>query len=139
MLYVGATVVEEGVLDLDGTAVTNKVFGGTGTLADAALVQPTFCVAVSDDLSDSTYLTLAADVTLEGRVTVDLDRTGPGLNFDKTKPFRVLAYTGTAPNVSRWKLVGTGIESGVRGVFVAADGVVTCTLADPLGLAIIVR
>ena len=84
-------------------------------------------------------LTLAADVTLEGRVTVDLDRTGPGLNFDKTKPFRVLAYTGTAPNVSRWKLVGTGIESGVRGVFAAADGFVICTLADPLGLAIIVR
>lgn len=139
MLYAGATVVEEGVLDLDGTAATNKVFGGTGTLADAALVQPTFCVTVSDDLSDSTYLTLAADVTLEGRVTVDLDRTGPGLNFDKTKPFRVLAYTGTAPNVSRWKLVGTGIESGVRGVFAAADGFVICTLADPLGLAIIVR
>lgn len=139
LLYTGVTEVASGTLDLEGAVWADCVFAGGGTLVNVALTRPTLKVAVEDDLSASTFLTLGEGASVSGRVTIDLGRTKPGLDFDKTKAFKVLAYTGAAPDVRRWKLVGTGIASKVRGVFAAEAGFVTCTLADPPGLAIIVR
>ena len=51
--------------------------------------------------------------------------------------FTVLSYEGAAPNVSSWRLRGTGLK-GVRGVFTAAAGEVKCTIV-PSGTMLIVR
>lgn len=136
--YSGTTEIAAGTLDFENSSLTNAVFSGSGTLVNAALVTPTLKVAVADDLSTSSCLTFGTGVSLSGRVTVDLGRTEPGLVFDKTVSFRVLAYTGAAPDVSRWKLVGTGLENA-RGVFTAADGFVTCRLSNPPGFIFILR
>jgi hypothetical protein len=78
------------------------------------------------------------DCAFAGRIIVDLGRAeGNSL----TPPYRSLVvarYTGAAPNVSAWRLVGTGIPK-TGAVFTAENGEVRATACQAGGSIMIVR
>mgnify|MGYP003324753049 CR=1 FL=1 len=77
------------------------------------------------------------DVSFAGRFKVDLGRTTEDPLVEPFGTFTVCTYEGATPDVSNWKLKGTGLKN-VGGEFVAKDGVVTCTPTH-VGLLLLVR
>ena len=77
-----------------------------------------------------------ANCTFGGGVKVDLGRTA---ETALARPFPqnvlVARYTGAAPDVAGWRLVGTGVK-GVRGKFTAANGEVRMDV-EPAGVMLI--
>ena len=58
------------------------------------------------------------------RARVDLGRTGEDPLVEPFRTITVCTYEGVAPDVSSWRLKGTGLKN-VRGAFKAENGVVT--------------
>jgi autotransporter-associated beta strand protein len=139
MLYSGVTRVECGTLDLDGSSPARMTFAGPGTLANGTLISPVFNLAGADLQRGDAAVSLAADATVSGYVKVDLGRTSEESSLTPlpSEAFTVLKYEAAAPDVSSWRLRGSGLK-GVRGVFNASNGVVTCSI-EPTGLTVIIR
>ena len=76
-------------------------------------------------------------VVFVGRARVDLGRTDEDTLVEPFRTITVCTYEGTAPDVSSWRLKGTGLKN-VRGAFKAENGVVT-VLPEHSGLLLIVR
>lgn len=126
----GTVVVEE------GAARPGAVFTGAGTLVATNCAAPVLRVAVDAAGAADRLLTLA-DFSAAGGATVDLGRTA---DDPLARPFRAITvarYTGAAPDVSGWKLAGTGL-SQVKGAFSAADGEVR-VLPRMTGCTVILR
>ena len=122
--YAGLTVIEAGVLDLDGTTWSGRTFGGMGgTIANGTLER---CVVAN------TNLTYAATVRFVGRHTIDLG--GEGAAGD----VRVVGhYEGNAPDLSAWR-VANGAEDHLGATFTVSDGLIMAKLKVS-GLMVIFR
>lgn len=134
----GTVAAVNGTVDLtDAGTVSNLVVKGAGTISGAAfdkgiVIDP----LIGDDWSVGAA-PLFANCTFADRVTVECGH-GEGTALALPSPEVVVArYTGTAPDVSRWRVRGTGGTS-VRGIFTAANGEIKMT-ASAVGLILIVR
>lgn len=88
------------------------------TIANAVIVAPTDENVPTQD-----------GVTLSGAVSVDFGRAdGDPLPAPYPADLVVAKYTGADPDVSSWKVIGTGRRS-IKGRFTAADGQVKATLS----------
>ena len=143
--HAGRTVAEAGVLDLGGTTWAGRTFGGgAGTISNGAISSATISLDVVDDGESWTAAStpLFSGCTFSGRVRVNLGRTAenPLSAASGAGPQRSLVvarYSGAAPDVSAWRLTGTGIR-GVGGVFVAEGGEIRAT-AQTVGSIIFVK
>lgn len=126
----GTVVVEE------GAARPGAVFTGAGTLVATNCAAPVLRVAV-DAAGEADRLLTLADFSAAGGATVDLGRTADEPLARPLRTITVARYTGAAPDVSGWKLAGTGL-SQVKGAFSAADGEVR-VLPRTTGCTIILR
>ena len=131
--YTGTTRVLSGTLDLAGDDWTRARIAGKGEIANGALVRPVLDVTSEEPA----YVDASALATsVSGRITVDFGRTEDNpLAVGET--YKAAEYTGAEPDVSSWRLTGSGIR-GVRGRFSCADGVVS-VVPEHVGLSIIVR
>ena len=138
-------------------AITGGVHAASGTVVDFSSVGSVsnFTASGSGTFSGATFsrgLTIAPEIgdgwtvgatplfdgcSFAGRVVVDCGHsTGTPLPTCQT-PVVVARYTGPAPDVSSWRVSGTGMPR-VGGSFTAADGQISMTVASK-GLAIIYR
>ena len=131
--YTGTTRVLSGTLDLAGDDWTRARIAGKGEIANGALVRPVLDVTGEEPA----YVDASALATsVSGRITVDFGRTEDNpLAVGKT--YKAAEYTGAEPDVSSWRLTGSGIRN-VRGRFSCADGVVS-VVPEYAGLSIIFR
>lgn len=136
--YSGVTDIEEGTLRLeDGATTGDMVFTGAGTLSGVLGSRPTFKVEIEAEGTIDQVLTLA-DVSFDGTGRIDLSRTSEDpLEKIPATPVTVLRYTGSAPDVSRLKVVGAGRRIG--GEFKAENGEVKVLLNEGNGLIMFVR
>ena len=107
-------------LTAQGTVAGLSV-GGEGTVAGGILDAPTFCA------DGTSYVTVAADVSLSGKVRIDCGRTADDPLADGVEIPVVKLASGALPDTSRWRFVntGTGKASGKHGQFrIDANGVV---------------
>ena len=134
--YDGVTRCESGTVDLGSTAQAVRM-AGAGRFVNGTVTAGGGIVIEVDDK----YQTLAAPalsgIVSAGSFRVDLGRTAENPLAEPFRPITVCTYEGEAPDVSGWRLKGTGL-SNVRGVFTAANGVVTVT-PECVGVLIIVR
>ena len=107
--YTGATRLEGGLLDLDGsTAEGMTLEPAGGTVANGTLVRPTYRLEVSDEWQ-AAHLAEIDPSMVQGRVTLDLGRTEANPLPLPYASVEVATYTGdSAPDVSKWHVVGTG-------------------------------
>ncbi len=136
----GRTVVEDGVLDLNGSEwVYGSFGGGNGVVSGGVLRNARVSLDVTDD--GQTWKTETtpcfSGCTFTGRTRVDLGRTAQDPLSLPYRSLVVARYCGEAPDVSRWRLVGTGIKR-TKGVFSADNGVVSvrADVADSLVITI---
>ena len=131
----GAARVRAGAtLDLGGTVSAGLLVGGEGTVRNGTAGG----IALRVDEDYRTKEVPALDgVSFAGRARVDLGRTDEDPLVEPFRTITVCTYEGTAPDVSGWRLKGTGLRN-IRGAFKAADGVVT-VLPEHSGLLLIVR
>ena len=130
--HTGPTVVEDGVLDLNGNMWTHgTIGGGAGVVANGTLKSAKIALEVEDGAAKA-LPNFAADCVFDGRVKVDLG----GANLPVGATFEVANYAGTAPNVAKWKLIGNGETAGT---FTAAGGKVMAEVTPKGGLLLIVR
>ena len=135
--YAGVTrCAAGGTVDLGGNTLP-VIAAGAGTFTNGSIAGGGIAVTVDDDYQVVGDVPNFNGVTFTGRTTVDLGRTEDDPIPQPSKTFVVGTFEGTAPDVSKLKLKGTGLRN-VRGVFAAANGVITCT-PELTGMAIIVR
>ena len=134
--YDGATRCESGTIDLGGTAQAVRLAGAGRFVNGTVAAGGGIAIEVDDE-----YRTLAAPVlsgvASAGSFRVNLGRTTENPLVEPFRPITVCTYEGAAPNVSGWRLKGTGL-SNVRGIFTAANGVVT-VMPEHVGVLMIVR
>lgn len=103
-------------VDLRGAAVNRLVLAGKGTVRNGTLEAPILCASADD--ADSA-VTLGADVTLSGRVQIDL---GNALAAPYPQGVVVARYAGEAPNLTTWRLYNRPGATKLRGAFTAENG-----------------
>lgn len=127
--FTGPLCALAGTVDLSAAgSITNACFGaGDGVISGGTLVDPVFRL-------DAGAPTLA-NCTMTGRVRLDVG------DEPLVKPYptdvTVMRFTGTAPDVSSWRLSGAG-KKGLGAVFSVTDNEVKVTI-DERGLMLIVR
>ena len=121
----GAIRAEAGAtVDLDGAA--HKIFiAGPGTFANGSIVAGGGLYLPVDDAFNVGPMPVLSNVTLPAATRVNIARDENPL-VAPYQPIALFTYEGEAPDVSKWRLVGTGVQ-GLGGVFEARDGVVTVT------------
>ena len=134
-----ARVKSGATLSLGGTTATGLVVGGPGVVTDGTVSNGGICVAVADDGSVTNGIPSLSGVAFSGKTRVDISRAGaPAL----AKPYVTVAvasyYSGTAPDVSSWRVANTG-ASAIAASFEARDGFIYMTPLDKPGLTIIVQ
>lgn len=130
--HTGPTVVEAGVLDLDGNTWTRgTIGGGAGVFANGTLKGAKIALEIESGEAKATP-NFAPTCAFAGRTKVDLG----GANLPVGATLTVANYTGADPNVSNWKLIGNGETSGK---FMAAGGVITAEVTPKNGMLLIVR
>ncbi len=121
--FTGALDVRQGTADFSsngGTAAFTAV-KGAGTVSGATMGDVTLPVTFLPDGTVSNVLTFA-DCTCSGHITVDLGHTAENpLAMPYPQHLLVARYTGTAPDVLRWRMKGSGV-SELRGKCVAENG-----------------
>lgn len=140
-LHSGRTVVESGVLDLGGSTWTGRRFGGgDGEFSNGVLQSARIVLDVEDDGESWTAQStpVFSDCAFSGIVRVDLGRDAADALSLPYRSLAVARYTGTAPDVSKWRLVGTGIRR-TQGTFTASDGVVYVQAREANMFTVIVR
>lgn len=127
--FTGPLCALAGTVDLSAAgSITNACFGaGDGVISGATLVNPVFRL-------DAGAPTLAS-CTMSGRVRLDVG------DEPLVKPYptdmTVMRFTGTAPNVSNWRLSGAG-KKGLGGIFTVQGNEVKVTI-DERGMVLVVR
>lgn len=127
----GTIVLEAGRLELPDGAVTNVIALGAGTLARTTVGRTKITYAIED--GKPVAVPTFDDVTFKRTVYFDFG--------DAVLPeaaFAFATYTGTAPDVSKWRTDHYD-ATGRKLAFTAADGVVTATPQGRQGLLFIVR
>ena len=107
-----------------GEGVTERGvrFGGSGVIS-GCLYSPVLSVPLLDDGTVAETLCLDS-VSVSGRVAVDLGHTADNPVHSLPSNLVVARISGAPPDVSGWRLVGTGIHNA-RGVFrIDGDNVV---------------
>ena len=137
--FTGRIGAESGVLDLDDQEYASRFVVPGGSIRNGTLTSPTFSVGLDADGQAERQIVLADadELVLSGRVRVDFGRTEENPIVLPSGPIVIGTYSGAAPDVSGWKLVGTGLK-GVGGTFAAADGQIVVT-PEHRGLMLIVR
>lgn len=136
--FTGTLDVRQGTADFssNGGAAAFKSAKGAGTVSGASTGALTLPIELLPDGTSSNSL-MFANCTFGGGVKVDLGRTAEtALAMPYPKNVLVARYAGAAPDVSSWRLVGTGVK-GVRGKFTAANGEVRMDV-EPAGSLLIV-
>ena len=131
------TVAAGATLDLGGQEHAGYVLSGAGTVSDGTLTGCTLALSVADGA------VVAApcfdNVTFAGRTVVDFGRTAENPLADPTEGLVVARWTGTRPNVSRWRATGTGLEGSVKGFFTVNDDGTVSARVQTVGLLLLVR
>lgn len=137
--FAGRIGAESGVLDLDDQEYASRVVVPGGSIRNGTLTSPTFAVGLDADGQAERQIVLADTdgLVLSGRVRVDFGRTEENPIVLPSDPIVIGTYSGAVPDVSSWKLVGTGLK-GVSGTFVAAAGQIAVT-PEHRGLMLIFR
>lgn len=122
-----AEIADGAALDLNGTTLERAVISGEGTVANGTLDSSRIMVDVTNAgvVTGSVKL---SNVAFTGRTVIDLGRTQANPLPDRTLAVTLFSYSGSAPDVSGWRLKGTG-RGNVKGRFEAAGGIVTCTIS----------
>ena len=132
-------VANGATLDLQGAAVSglDVVVTNSAAISDAALMRATFRIAY--DASTSSFARIAlSDVSTSGRTTFDFGR-GEGDPLPREfEGAQVGTWTGTKPDVSRWRGVNGG-NAGIGYRFVATDDGRLLASSAPRGVLIYVR
>lgn len=121
--FSGTLDVRQGTADFsaNGANAALTAVKGAGTVSGATFGSVALPITLLPAGSASNVVTFAG-CTFAGTVRVDLGRTAEN---PLAKPYPqgvvVARYTGAAPDVSGWRLVGTGVK-GLRGKFTAANG-----------------
>ena len=126
--YEGATVAgENATVDLGGNGLPVRI-GGAGTFTNGTVANGGIALEIDDAGAAVEVPTVASDVTFSGTVRVLAGRTSETPLSEPYATFDVLKYEGSAPDVSAFRLRGTGV-SGLRGKFAvdASRNVVVCT------------
>ncbi len=121
--FTGVLDVRQGIADFssNGGAASFTAAKGAGTVSGATMGDVTLPVTLLPDGTVSNVLTFA-NCTCSGRVTVDLGRTAENpLEMPYPQNLLVARYTGTAPDVVRWRMTGSGVPE-LRGKCVAENG-----------------
>lgn len=131
--HTGRTVVEEGVLDLDGkTWVRGVIGGGAGKFANGTLESARIALDIEGGVAMAVP-NFDSTVSFGGVTKVDFG----GVELPVGTVLCVATYEGaTPPGVSCWRLVNGGERSAS---FVAQDGQLLATITPKAGFAIIIH
>ena len=138
--FTGALDVRQGVADFssNGGAASFTAVKGAGTVSAATMGAVALPLTLLADGTASNVVTFAS-CTFGGPVKVDLGFTEENPIAEPYPQGLVVArYTGTAPDVGRLRLVGTG-KKNLRGVFSAANGEISLEEVIQTGVILIVR
>jgi hypothetical protein len=114
-------------LDLLGGTAQGMVVSGAGTLANGTLAAPTLKLDVPNDPSETAVPTIAADVAVTGRLTIDVGRTAQRpLAVGVVLPVAVWA-SGTDPSKLDVRIANTGSNANRGTLFLVGD-VLYCRL-----------
>ena len=133
----GVCRVEEGALALgSGVTASNLTLAGAGRVTAGTFSDTTLLAPLGDSGAVTGAVPVIAGATFTGQTSIDLARTTPiGKPFPQN--VRVATYTGTAPDVSRWKAVN-GATERLLATFAAANGEVRMNLLSS-GVILIFR
>lgn len=135
--YAGVTRLDEGVVDLDGSAQPLRL-GGLGTVANGTIEKGGLVVTLADDGTAVGPVPTLRDVATHGRFNVDAGRTATDIPL--TPPYRTVViakYEGATPDISGWRAVNMGVL-GLSATFSAQGGLVYMT-PTTRGMLVIVR
>ena len=111
----GAVSVEgEGTVGFVEAAASGLKLGGSGTVANSALTDLTICC--DPESGEAPHLTFS-NCTLPTRATVDLGRTTSKPLTEPFEPIVVATFVGERPDVTSFRLRGTGVAN-IHGTFV---------------------
>ena len=136
--FSGVAEVKQGTLDLSAAGTVSGIgVKGPGTVRGATLVNPTISLEVDDEWGVA-GVPVFDGCAISGRVRVDCGRTEENpLAMPGDTPVVVARFSGSAPDVSGWRLLGSGVP-GVHGVFSVQSDTVVMTVSKP-GFTLIVR
>ena len=130
--HTGPTIVEEGVLDLDGQVWPRATIGGgEGVIANGTLHNARIAIELEEG-SAKKLPNFASSCSFTGRTKINL--SGGTLPLDAT--IDVASYEGTAPNVDAWRLTGNGDTAGS---FIASNGKVIMRVVPKGRMTLILR
>ena len=130
--HTGPTIVEDGVLDLDGQVWPRATIGaGDGVVANGTLHNARIAIELEGGAAKA-LPNFAANCSFSGRTKIDL--RGGTLPLDAA--ITVATYEGDAPNVEAWRLTGNGDTAGS---FTAADGTVRMQVVPKDRMILILR
>ena len=124
----GVVNVQDGAtLDLGGTTAAGLVVGGAGTVSGGTISRGGMKVSLADDGTVTSAIPTFDGMSFSKLFKVDVSRGGSAARL--AKPYRTVVvadYTGSAPDVSGWRMRNAG-ESGLGARFEAHDGHVYMT------------
>ena len=130
--HTGPTIVEEGVLDLDGQVWPRATIGrGEGDVANGTLHNARIAIELEEG-SAKKLPNFAPNCSFTGRTKINL--SGGTLPLDAT--IDVASYEGNAPNVDAWRLTGNGDTAGS---FIASNGKVIMRVVPKGRMTLILR
>jgi hypothetical protein len=130
--HTGPTIVEDGVLDLDGQVWPRATIGGgEGVVANGTLHNARIAIELEEG-SAKKLPNFASSCSFTGRTKINL--SGGTLPLDAT--IDVASYEGTAPNVDAWRLTGNGDTAGS---FIASNGKVIMRVVPKGRMTLILR
>ena len=118
-----------------GVAEPGVRFAGSGTLS-GYLESPVLSVPLMDDGTAGETLCLD-DISISGRVVVDLGRTASQPALPLPANLVVARFSGVAPDIGAWKVSGVGVPR-IQGMFRIVGGTVVLDVVRT-GFSIIVR
>lgn len=131
----GIEIVSGTVTVAEGAAPAGVRVTGGGTLS-GRLTSPVFALSSTNEGFVEKRLTLT-DCTFDGRVFVDFGRT-EGNPLPRFANKAIMHYTGSAPDVSKWKVANIG-DARWCGLFTAVDSEIRLSLVSQSGTLVGVR
>ncbi len=136
--FTGVLDVSEGTVSFDGLSIAGMKLKGSGTVSGGTLSSCTYKVAMEDGGNVPEVLDFSG-VAFSGRTKVDLGRTEEtALPGPYARDVLVATYTGSAPDVSGWRVINTGVP-GLVGSFTAVNGEIRMNFTKATGTVITFR
>lgn len=143
--FSGVCDIESGVVDLSGAGEVSVKVKGPGTVAGADFSSLTVVAEVDGAGVVGDIVTLDG-CTLPSRVTVDLGRNAENPLPQLYSGLQIARFTGAAPDVSGWKVTGSGSGTGtgpigyrVGGKFRVSGDTVLVDLVAEGGFSVMIR